>query len=342
MTGMRIEKHCCAALGLVLWLAVSAGAEVGDRVYPIAYLSDEMLERIDLRDGLVEEWQELLGEPTMTTLDFGSMLDPDPSDLDFRIWLAWHDDPDRFYVAFVASDDEYQNTHDYNVSETSVRSHMDQHDSITLVMDGDHSGGAGCPGNCSVEEWTEIRRRSQKYDAIAHIPDGPTLDDWVTREAMGEFAWMVLPPYGDAGGGVAGENPTISVIELYVTPFDRWAYDDIEGSVTSDLTAGQVIGLGIQVYDTDPAGDPPEFDGFALPWSSDPIEHNVLYWAIFGMQEDGYLDGMLLPPAGAESGEDSAVESVSWPDQGPPGDGVAGVPAVPSSSLRHHPYLGPA
>ena len=32
----------------------------------------------------------------------------------------------------------------------------------------------------------------------------------------------------------------------------------------------------------------------------------------FDLQADGYLDGLLLPPAEAESGEDSAVESVSW------------------------------
>ena len=31
--------------------------------------------------------------------------------------------------------------------------------------------------------------------------------------------------YGDAGGMAAGENPTISVVELYVTPFDEWGED---------------------------------------------------------------------------------------------------------------------
>ena len=245
MTGMRIEKHCCAALGLVLWLAVLAGAHVGDRVYPVAYLSDEMLEQIDLRDGLVDEWQELVGEPSMTALDFSSgiadwdpsdgIADWDPSDLDFRIWLAWHDDPARFYVAFVGSDDIYRNTHNYDVGDL-----MNLNDSISLVIDGDHSGGAGCSAvfDCAGPSAEEVREHTQKYNAIARTPDGPHLDDSVTRQATGEFSWAVLPPYGDAGGGVFGENPTISVIELYVTPFDRWAYDDVEGSVVSDLNAG--------------------------------------------------------------------------------------------------------
>ena len=298
------------ALGLVLWLAVSAGAHIGDRLYPIHYISDEMLERIDLKDGSVEEWQELIGEPSMTMLDFTSLdpgISPDPSDLDFRIWLAWHDDPARFYVAYVASDDIYKNNHDYNVSSNSIRDVIYLNDSISLVIDGDHSGGAGCDHDCSREEVAEVRDRSQVYYAIARTHDGPNLDDWWTRWATEEFAWTVLPPYGDGGGGVAGENPTISVIELYVTPFDRWASDDVEGSVASDLNAGKVIGFGIVVRDS----DPPEYDEAAWPFleATQPVDH---YDAITFLRADGYLDGLLLPPAGAESGGNSAVESVSW------------------------------
>ena len=310
MTCVHIEKQRWAALGLVLWLAVSAGAHIGDRVYPVAYVSDEMLEKIDLKDGSVDEWQELIGEPSMTLLDFrslGDLVALDPSNLDFRIWLAWHDDPARFYVAFVASDDIYKNDHDYDVSDTSVRDSMELYDSISLVIDGDHGGGAGCGNICLEEEGAEIRNRSQGYFAVARTPDGPTMDDPWTRHGTGEFAWTVLPPYGDSGGGVAGETPTISVIELYVTPFDRWALDDIEGSVASDLNAGKVIGFGIVVFDS----DPPEYDELAWPFieATQPVDHNE---AINFLRADGYLDGLLLSPAGAESREDSAVESVSW------------------------------
>ena len=309
MTDMRIEKQCCHGLVLVLWLAVSAGAHIGDRVYPVSYLSDEMLEQIDLKDGSVDDWQELIGEPSMTLLDFrslGDLVELDPSNLDFRIWLAWHDDPARFYVAFVASDDIYKNDHDYHVSDTSVRDSMDLNDSISLVIDGDHGGGPGCGNVCLEEEGAEIRNRSQKYDAIARTPDGPNLDDPWTRHATGELAWTVLPPYGDSGGGVFGENPAISVIELYVTPFDRWAYDDVEGSVASGLDAGKVIGFGIVVFDS----DPPEYDEVAWPFleATQPVDHID---AIDHLRADGYLDGLLLPPADAEPG-DSAVESVSW------------------------------
>ena len=308
MTGLRIRNQRWAAPGLVLWLAVSAGAHIGDRVYPVGYLSDGMLEQIDLKDGSVEEWQDLVGEPSMTLLDFAEVDEgrPDPSDLDFRIWLAWHDDPARFYVAFVGSDDIYKNDHDFNVGDNSVRDSMGLNDSIFLVIDGDHGGGPGCDHNCDEEEGAEIRHRSQQYHAIARTPGGPNLDDDWTRNITGEFAWTALPPYGDAGGSVAGENPLISVIELYVTPFDRWAYDDVEGSVVSDLTAGQVIGFGITVNEY----DPPDVD-WNVPWveGAEPVDH---FWAMLLLQADGYLDGLLLPAPGAESGEGSAVESVSW------------------------------
>ena len=85
MTLARIEKRCSAALFLLLLLAVSvgldsqAGAHSGGRVYPIVELTDEMLEQIQLDDGTVDEWFELIGEPTMTLLDFS-----DPQQLPTR------------------------------------------------------------------------------------------------------------------------------------------------------------------------------------------------------------------------------------------------------------------
>ena len=305
MTGLRIRKQRWAALGFVLWLALSVGAHIGDRVYPVAYLSDEMLEKIDLRDGLVDEWYEVVGEPSMTMLDFASLNpegSPDPSDLDFRIWLAWHDDPARFYVAYVASDDIYKNDHDYNAESWGPDRIWYENDCISVVIDGDHGGGENSD---SIARAAEIRNISQGYFAIARTPEGPILDEEFTRIETGEFAWTVLPPYGDGGGGVAGENPTISVIELYVTPFDRWAFD-IEGSVVSDLAPNKTIGFGIIVYDE----DPPE-DEWELPWveASQPDDH---FEAVLSLIADGYLDGMLLPGPGAEPEGDSAVESVSW------------------------------
>ena len=77
-------------------------------------ITDDMLSRIDLTDGFVEEWSEILGEPTLTPLDFSlwhradeAAPEYDPADLDFRVWLGWHGALDRMYVAGVFVDDDY-------------------------------------------------------------------------------------------------------------------------------------------------------------------------------------------------------------------------------------------
>ena len=69
----------------------------------------------------------------------------------------------------------------------------------------------------------------------------------------GVFSWMTLSPYAEAGGRVAGETPVIWSIELYITPFDHRGEDltSPEGSVPSDLSAGEVIGFAMGVFDGD-------------------------------------------------------------------------------------------
>ncbi len=299
-------------LGLSACLSARAEAHLGDRVYPIPYLSDEMLEQIQLHDGLVDEWYELVGEPTMSLLDFTEELyqSPlDPSDIDFRIWLAWHDEPARLYVGLVASDDVYKNTHDYN-SGSSSRSAIYTHDSIKLAIDGDHSGGAGSGNGTPLEEVIEIQGQAPDYEAIPRTVSGPTLNDGLYRFQKKQTLWTTVPPYGDSGGGVAGEAPVIWVIELYVTPFDRWGetWGSPEGSVVSHFAAGQVIGFAVVVIDH----DPPEIA--VKRWSVEvqqSDETDTTFWNIIRNRADSFLDGLLLPADPAGPG-DSAVESVSW------------------------------
>ena len=159
---------------LLLCLSAQAGAHEGDRVYPIAYLTDEMVEHIRVDDGSVDEWHELVGEPSLTILDCSDKYRNapfDPSDLDFQIWLAWHDDPARFYVAFVASDDVYQNTHDYASTDFANTSILVQ-DSIALAIDGDHGGGPGCMDCMQEEEGAEALGQNQTDGGMA-IQVGP-------------------------------------------------------------------------------------------------------------------------------------------------------------------------
>ena len=219
-----MKKSWRATLCLILGLATSAGAHSGERLYPIPELTDEMLARIQLDDGSVEEWYDLVGEPTMSLVDFrlyGTL--PDPSDLNFRIWLAWHDDPGRLYVAFSSSDDVYF------ISEFGFGNDIE----LQLTIDGDHSGGGGY-SNLSFGEAEGVWGKSQQYLAMARTTSGqPALYPYYTSSTGGAYigeistdSWTAFPPYGYGGGDIAGENPNITVIELYVTPYDSWqGYD---------------------------------------------------------------------------------------------------------------------
>ena len=47
-----------------------AGAQLSDRVVPIPEITEEAAARIDLQDGTVDEWWDILGEPALTITDF--------------------------------------------------------------------------------------------------------------------------------------------------------------------------------------------------------------------------------------------------------------------------------
>ena len=57
---MRIGISC-----LLVFLAARVFAHVGDEIYPFFELLDKDLARIDLTDGSVEDWYEVLGEPSL-------------------------------------------------------------------------------------------------------------------------------------------------------------------------------------------------------------------------------------------------------------------------------------
>ena len=289
---------------IVLIMAGAAEAHSGDRVYPFYKLTDEMLELIDLHDGLIDEWYRI-GEPSMTLLDFRTVLDiypPDPSNFDFRIWLAWHDETNRIYVSIIVIDDDYKDTPDWDIPILLYN----ENDSIWFVLDADHSGGKGHWNGTPVEDYPEIFGRTQWYGAVSQTENGQNLDDNrgnVPTEASD--SWRISPPYGDAGGAVAGENPTVWTIEMYVTPQDRWG-DSIETTLFSELSANQVIGFGLIVIDNDPT----KGDDHDVAWNPEAIgdrsEGRPSNFLLARGDADILLDGLLLPA------QDTAVESVSW------------------------------
>ena len=323
MPPFRIGTHWSMALGLFVGSALSAGladqagAHVGSRVFPIPELTDEMLAGIELDGYVYEEWFDQIGEPALTSVDFLTTgKEPhDPADMDFRIWLAWHDEPARLYVAFVAADDNYWNTFDYDATEPTNRmlsGVRGGNDGIALGVDGDHSGGPGFAGWMGRDRIAESRGNAQAYHAVSHTPSGPILDDPKSRHRAKVFSWMTLPPYAEAAGKVVGEGPVIWSMELYVTPFDhRESLTSPEGSVVSDLSAGQIIGFVIGVYEND-AGDPHEQLAVLAPEAHATGSDSEILDDVIDSVADNFLDGLLLPAGAAGPVENSAVESVSW------------------------------
>ena len=301
-------------IGLLLFFIshTHTHAHVGDRVYPIIELTDADLEAIDLKDGSITDWLDIVGEPTITALEFfaHTALEPyDPADMDFRIWLAWHDATNRIYVAMEQADDIYINTFDR--SRDDHLNMFGQDSSIGLSLDGDHSGGgyARLPC-CSDSEAFEHARQAQPYTAIGEtIGEDPHVSIGALQNLNPGYPhgnWYTLPPYADGGGGRFSENPVISVTEFYVTPFDHMVWSSEEESLVSELSPGRTIGFKMRVIDQDEIAAISSATYFTLP----DIEEMTLDQ----MQlSDSFLDGLLLGPGGAiPEVEDTSVESITW------------------------------
>ena len=293
---------------LVVMLAnvVPVVAHIGDRLYPISYLSEETLAALDQDDASVEDWVEAVGEPSLTPLDFDlasngppvtSYDQYDPSNLDFRIWLGWSRDG-KIHIAGLFADDVY-----YNEYGSDPDNSFSRWDHIILMVDGDHSGGPYWfkrPHGEELEGPLETNMQAQFYEAISHAAGDPLVDLFSTTSLVDE-RWMVQPPFARGGGAVLGENPTFWSVEFYVTCFDRLNHLSPEDSDVSQLTEGTIIG----------------FDTWIVDYDDDSRSRAVFYLDIPDGSERGnahdastMLDGVLLGPVG-ESG-DSAVQSVSW------------------------------
>ena len=276
-----------------------ARSHVGDRVYPIYELTDEMVERIDVKDGWVDEWMER--EPTLTLLDFGlfpeasDISQPNPADLDFRIWLGWTRSPSRIYVAAIVADDVYKN--DYDPEDPHGLS-MLANDSVTFFIDADHSGGPysiiDYPG---ADAETKIKASNvQWYHALSEAPGDGNLE----IASIDNRGWPVRPPFGDGGGSVQGENPVFWVTEFYLTPFAHFEYEDQQASARYDLVPGEIVGFQLGVVDYDAAGN----------------EHRAHHTLPLEVQEfgstpysaaDWFVDGLLV---GIQ--DESVVRASSW------------------------------
>ena len=274
-----------ALLGMIALgvMGTSADAHEGDQIIPIYAFPSEVLP--DLHDGTLADWQAMFPEPTLTEADFQSLSFGDGAaigapDLAVNVYLGWSPSQNRIYAAFERWDDVYINTY---TAEDEPRS-LCEHDCISLMLDGDHSGGEyvyqGCQDfSSSPYTCPEIlgNLQAQQYMAVADAHGGQQLayggqgNDWVPRL-----------PFGDVGGFVEAGEPHRSVIELMVTPFDDLRFwEEPSESAESTLSEGQIIGLEISLPDYDVAGETHGFHN---------LSGRVNTWRV----ADFFLDGLLL------------------------------------------------
>ena len=225
-----------------LLIVFLSGQVQPERLYQIPEITDDMLARIDLKDGSVKDWEEVLGEPTLRPLDFVTPpeLNYDPSSLDFRIWLTWHDATDKLFLAAEFVDDIFLS--DYDRYASSLPPFTDS--SVWFYVDGDNSGG-----DFHVVHSGEEMQHAQIYTAFAqtYLNDSNVTLIGISSTA----AWVHKPPFADGGGAVVDSNPIFSVVEFYVTPFDRLIPEDPELSVVSDLFPGKKIRIELDIVDED-------------------------------------------------------------------------------------------
>ena len=137
---MRLLSFCIAIIPLT---TICLEAQWQDRLYPFRELTDEMVAQIDLKDGSVEDWLEVLGEPTLTGLDFvGNPYDPSPYDC--RLWLAWHDATDRLFISAEIVDDFYVELKNRHLDITAIQ----QYGSTGILL------GADGADDSAVESFT--------------------------------------------------------------------------------------------------------------------------------------------------------------------------------------------
>ena len=292
-------------LALVFAFAGGALAHIDVEGSPFLWfeLTDEELAIINVRDGSIEDWDSLF-EPSLYAPDFyadpdvGQGLPYDPAILDYRIWLGWTraGRGNHLYLAIERIDAVYVNEY-----EGGAPGQIWQYDSIEFMVDGDHSGGqygGWEPEFYDTEEELLLidNAQAQQYVAIAVTPD----DQHIGYLGAGT-GWVIRPPFADAGGAAWGADPNISVIEMYVTPFDNCIWNDPDNSVVSTLEPDRIIGFQISVPDFDV--EPRAYTAF----------HTLSGQGATFKYAERFVDGVLVG-ADIDPTDPTAVQSSSWAD----------------------------
>lgn len=298
-----MRKSFVGLLAVALVVAFAGGAlahiDVEGSPFLLFELTDAEIAAIDINDVTLADWDAAFGVPSLIATDFfadpavGDGAQYDPNDLDFRIYLGWTraSRGNHVYVAIERVDNVYINQY-----EGGNPGSLWTQDSIEFMIDGDHTGGQyggwTKDEHYTTEEELKLINNGQAQQFLG-IPESP---DGILVGYLGAgTGWVAQAPFMEGGGGATGTNPTVSVVEWYLTPYDNLIWNDPDASVQSQLTPDKIVGFQISVPDFDT--EPRAYHAF----------HTLSGQPKTFAYAERFVDGILV---GADIG--SAVEETTW------------------------------
>ena len=213
----------------------------------------------------------------------------DPAKMDMRYAVSAHVEENRFYFAYERFDNAWTAWAD-----------------IEPKIDADHSGGSFWveEGMTEEEQLRAKSRGAQPYHLFftgGQQGGGEWAHMWQTQAD-----WFEDPRFSDAAFEYTGEplseqEYTITA-EFYLSGFNDFKWDDPDYSFNNihDIEEGQIAGIAVEIYDTDPNCDfGAEGAECGSRWSLGTFNET------FG-NADFFTDFLVMPL------DDTAVEEDSW------------------------------
>ncbi len=205
----------------------------GEYLLSVPLLRSQEAAVLDVTDGSLTDWREVLGEPTLRNTDL--FIDPTAGhyagdwggSVDIEIWIAVDPERSRVYLAVERWDDKHV--------DEPVDGYFDGQ--VELMVDADHSG----------EDHMEIGG-AQRCSAIQGR--GGALE---IKYESPERMWLDDPQFIDGSGSFVEDDDQVhSTLELYMTVFDSIDPAGLESSSPSRIVEGAVIGLSVLFVEVDP------------------------------------------------------------------------------------------
>ena len=195
-------KALTAVLLILLPTAQSGAAHIGDRVIYIPHVSADDLAYIE-QDGNIDDWEELLGEPTLTPFDFNPFYHQaltSYADTILPIWIFRSGSHGRT----AANSTSPSKTADYLCRNYDDPTSHYFSDHVVLEVDGNHSGVYAFLGGAEAD-----LRNAKKVKADPQVLPGPLGRTRSSRRARCQRS-LPLPVAGravnpgpqDAGAGI--------------------------------------------------------------------------------------------------------------------------------------------